>query len=69
MFYFLFAVDEVPDRFCWDLILVWVGLRFLQGGGTGGAGGLSNLRTFLWIKVQQYTSKEAELNLFSHMHG
>lgn len=57
------VVDEVPTRFAWDYILVWVGLRFLQGGG------LSNLRTFFWIRVNQYTSKEAELNLFGHMHG
>lgn len=54
--------------FCWDLILIFVALKFLQGGGTGGQGVLNNIRTFLWIKVQQYTTREIELSLFSHLH-
>lgn len=31
-------------------------------------GFVSNLRTFLWIRVQQYTSRRVELRLFSHLH-
>lgn len=29
---------------------------------------MSNLRTFLWIRVQQFTSRQVELRLFSHLH-
>ena len=49
------------SRFCWDLILVFVALKFVQGGGTGGQGMLNQLRTFLWIKVQQYTTREIQV--------
>lgn len=31
-------------------------------------GFVSNLRTFLWIRVQQFTSRGVELRLFSHLH-
>lgn len=29
---------------------------------------MTNLRTFLWIRVQQFTSRQVELRLFSHLH-
>jgi hypothetical protein len=48
-------------RFRWDWVLIFVGFKFLQGGGTGGMGLLNNLRTFLWIKIQQYTTREVEV--------
>nr|CAG4648537.1 EOG090X02PU [Polyphemus pediculus] len=54
--------------FRWDLVLIYVGVKFLQGGGTGGVGFLNNLRTFLWISVQQYTTRETEVQLFEHLH-
>ncbi|KAK2108441.1 ATP-binding cassette sub- B member 6, mitochondrial [Saguinus oedipus] len=46
----------------------YVFLKFLQGGGTGSTGFVSNLRTFLWIRVQQFTSQQVELRIFSHLH-
>ncbi|KAF6360993.1 ATP binding cassette subfamily B member 6 (Langereis blood group) [Rhinolophus ferrumequinum] len=49
-------------------VTTYVFLKFLQGGGTGSTGFVSNLRTFLWIKVQQFTSRQVELRLFSHLH-
>lgn len=49
-------------------IVVYVVLRFLQGGGIGSMGLLSNLRTFLWIDVQQYTSRSIRVRLFKHFH-
>ena len=49
--------------FQWQIVLVYVGVVFLQGGGTGGVGFLNNMRTFLWISVQQYTSRETEVIL------
>ncbi|XP_072949280.1 ATP-binding cassette sub-family B member 6 [Epargyreus clarus] len=57
-----------PLRFCWDLVLIYVFFKFLQGGGTGGMGFLNNLRSFLWIRVQQYTTRELQLELFRHLH-
>lgn len=50
-----------PLEFRWDWILIYVGLKFLQGGG-GGMGFLNNLRSFLWINVQQYTTKEVQVS-------
>lgn len=49
-------------------VITYVFLKFLQGGGTGSIGFVSNLRTFLWIRVQQFTSRRVELHLFSHLH-
>ena len=51
-----------PLLFRWDLVLIYVLFKFLQGGGTGGMGVLNNLRTFLWIKIQQYTTREVEVS-------
>uniref|UniRef100_A0A667GHD5 ATP-binding cassette sub-family B member 6 n=1 Tax=Lynx canadensis TaxID=61383 RepID=A0A667GHD5_LYNCA len=49
-------------------VITYVFLKFLQGGGTGSTGFVSNLRTFLWIRVQQFTSRQVQLRLFSHLH-
>ncbi|EPQ18451.1 ATP-binding cassette sub-family B member 6, mitochondrial [Myotis brandtii] len=49
-------------------VTTYVFLKFLQGGGTGSTGFVSNLRTFLWIRVQQFTARGMELRLFSHLH-
>ncbi|XP_059052829.1 ATP-binding cassette sub-family B member 6 [Achroia grisella] len=57
-----------PLYFRWDLVVIYVLFKFLQGGGTGGMGFLNNLRSFLWIKVQQYTTRELQLDLFKHLH-
>ncbi|XP_022219589.1 ATP-binding cassette sub-family B member 6, mitochondrial [Drosophila obscura] len=57
-----------PIIFRWDFVLIYVALSFLQGGGTGTMGLFNNLRTFLWIRVQQYTTREIEIELFRHLH-
>ncbi|XP_034664606.1 ATP-binding cassette sub-family B member 6, mitochondrial [Drosophila subobscura] len=57
-----------PIIFRWDFVLIYVALSFLQGGGTGTMGLFNNLRTFLWIRVQQYTTREIEIDLFRHLH-
>jgi len=44
-------------EFRWDYILVYIALWFLQGGGLGSMGALNNTRAFLWIYVQQYTTR------------
>uniref|UniRef100_T1JKF5 ATP-binding cassette sub-family B member 6 n=1 Tax=Strigamia maritima TaxID=126957 RepID=T1JKF5_STRMM len=48
----------------WDLILIYMALWSLRGNGF-----LSNLTSFLWIKVSQYTDRETEINLFTHLHS
>eukprot|EP00095_Tigriopus_kingsejongensis_P008735 maker-scaffold683_size112676-snap-gene-0.16 protein:Tk08735 transcript:maker-scaffold683_size112676-snap-gene-0.16-mRNA-1 annotation:"atp-binding cassette sub-family b member mitochondrial isoform x1" len=55
-------------QFCWDLIAIFVALKLIQGGGTGGQGILNNIRSFLWIRVQQYTTREIQVGLFEHLH-
>ena len=50
-------------------ILLYVFLRFLQGGAVGTMGVLNNLRSFLWIKVQQYTTRTMQIQLFAHLHS
>ncbi|CAK1551112.1 unnamed protein product [Leptosia nina] len=57
-----------PLYFRWDLVVIYVVFKFLQGGGTGGMGLLNNMRSFLWIRVQQYTTRELQLELFRHLH-
>ncbi|XP_030748439.1 ATP-binding cassette sub-family B member 6, mitochondrial-like isoform X2 [Sitophilus oryzae] len=64
----LTPVPNEPLQFRWDWILIYVAFKFLQGGG-GGMGFLNNLRTFLWIRVQQYTTKEVQVELFRHLHS
>ncbi|XP_011496749.1 PREDICTED: ATP-binding cassette sub-family B member 6, mitochondrial [Ceratosolen solmsi marchali] len=63
------SVTDTPGQFRWDLVLIYVGFKFLQGGGTGGMGLLNNLRSFLWIRIQQYTTREVEIELFRHLHS
>lgn len=66
----LIAVDSLGDHvFRWDWILVYVGFKFMQGGGTGSMGLLNNLRSFLWIRIQQYSTREIEVELFAHLHS
>lgn len=71
-FRFFQTVDSLTDKpltFRWDWILIYVGFKFLQGGGTGTMGVLNNLRSFLWIRIQQYTTREIEVELFRHLHS
>lgn len=63
------SVTLTPGQFRWDLVLIYVAFKFLQGGGTGGMGLLNNLRSFLWIRIQQYTTREVEVELFRHLHN
>lgn len=56
-------------QFPWRVILVWVVFKLIQGGGMGSQGILNNLRLFLWIRVQQYTTREIQVGLFAHLHS
>lgn len=35
----------------------------------GTTGFISNVRTFLWIRVQQFTSREVQVELLRHLHN
>ncbi|CAL1290607.1 unnamed protein product [Larinioides sclopetarius] len=57
----------VPLTFRWDYILIYVLFWFLQGQGSNSF--LNNIRNFLWIRVQQYTVKAVELDIYAHLHS
>ncbi|KAK5982209.1 ABC transporter [Trichostrongylus colubriformis] len=57
-----------PESFQYSLIYVSTFLKFLQGGGAMG-GFLNTMRSYLWIPIQQYTTRELEVELFSHLHS
>lgn len=57
------------DEFRWDWILIYVAFKFLQGGGVGSMGFINNARSFLWIPVQQFTTREIQVELFRHLHN
>ena len=59
--------QEESEDWPWLLVVIWISLKLLQGGGVGG-GLLGNLRTFIWIRVQQYTALKIQVELFSHIH-
>eukprot|EP00731_Ephydatia_muelleri_P022195 Em0014g786a len=46
----------------------YVFLRFLQGGSVGTMGFLNNYRSYLWIPVQQYTTRAMQVSLYRHLH-
>ncbi|CAB04947.3 Heavy metal tolerance factor 1 [Caenorhabditis elegans] len=63
-------VDELatPDTFQYSLLFLATFLKFLQGNGAMG-GFLNTVRTYLWIPIQQYTTRELEVELFKHLHS
>jgi len=52
----------------WSEVVLWILLKLCQGGGMG-QGLLNNLRSFLWITVQQFTTREIQVGLFKHLHS
>ena len=48
---------ETDPAWPWALIVLFVLMKMLQGGGTGSQGLLNGLRSFLWIRVQQFTTR------------
>ncbi|XP_051284191.1 ATP-binding cassette sub-family B member 6 [Dicentrarchus labrax] len=66
-------VNELTDGSSWHTlattVCVYVLLKFLQGGGAGASGFVSNMRSFLWIRVQQFTNCMIQVRLFAHLHS
>ncbi|ODM99680.1 ATP-binding cassette sub-family B member 6, mitochondrial [Orchesella cincta] len=67
-FSFSFGAGPSHLAFRWDFVLIMVGLKLLQGGGAGGTGVLNNFRSLLWINVEQYTTREVQIEFFGHLH-
>ncbi|XP_026785121.3 ATP-binding cassette sub-family B member 6 [Pangasianodon hypophthalmus] len=71
--YYKNIVNELTGGSQWNTlattVCIYVLLKFLQGGGAGSSGFVSNARTFLWIRVQQYTGRVVQVRLFAHLHS
>ncbi|XP_033836267.1 ATP-binding cassette sub-family B member 6 [Periophthalmus magnuspinnatus] len=71
--YYKNIVNELTDNSPWrtlaTTVCIYVLLKLLQGGGAGSSGFVSNLRSFLWIRVQQFTNRVVQLRLFAHLHS
>lgn len=56
-------MDSLDKKvFCWDLILVYVGLQFLS------LGPLWAVRSFLWQHVENFINRNVETKFFAHLH-
>ncbi|XP_066497349.1 ATP-binding cassette sub-family B member 6 isoform X2 [Hoplias malabaricus] len=66
-------VNALSEKENWKVlsmtVCIYVLLKFLQGGGAGTSGFVSNMRSFLWTRVQQHTSRTVQLQLFAHLHA
>lgn len=58
---FTLSTGGMSLAFRWDYVLIYVGLKVVQGGGAGGTGLLNNLRSLLWISVEQFTTREVQV--------
>ncbi|CAI5762801.1 ATP-binding cassette sub-family B member 6, mitochondrial isoform X1 [Podarcis lilfordi] len=71
--YYKYIVNDLTTGASWRILLqtvcIYAALKFLQGGGAGSTGFISNMRTFLWIRVQQFTSREIQVQLLRHLHS
>uniref|UniRef100_A0A3Q3SYT0 ATP-binding cassette sub-family B member 6 n=1 Tax=Mastacembelus armatus TaxID=205130 RepID=A0A3Q3SYT0_9TELE len=71
--YYKNIVNELTDGSSWHTVAttvcIYVLLKFLQGGGAGASGFVSNMRSFLWIRVQQFTNRVVQVRLFAHLHS
>uniref|UniRef100_A0A672LPJ7 ATP-binding cassette sub-family B member 6 n=1 Tax=Sinocyclocheilus grahami TaxID=75366 RepID=A0A672LPJ7_SINGR len=70
---FTINMNQLTDGSSWKTlattVCVYGLLKFLQGGGAGASGFVSNMRSFLWIRVQQYTNRMVQVRLFAHLHS
>lgn len=55
-----------PKEFLWMDILIYVSLLFLFQGANSL---MANVRSYLWLGVQQYTTKATQVSLYAHLHS
>ncbi|CAO3587296.1 unnamed protein product [Absidia cylindrospora] len=62
------VVDQLNDgagKFAWAAVSLYVGFRFLQGG----SGLIQACQNWIWIPVQQHTTREISIKMFEHLHS
>uniref|UniRef100_A0A7E4UTK8 ATP-binding cassette sub-family B member 6, mitochondrial n=1 Tax=Panagrellus redivivus TaxID=6233 RepID=A0A7E4UTK8_PANRE len=65
--YSKWIIDELAKgNFCYQLIIGSVIMKFFQGSGMGGF--LNTVRSQLWIAINQYTTREIQMDMFAHIH-
>jgi ATP-binding cassette subfamily B (MDR/TAP) protein 6 len=65
--YSKWIIDDLSKGiFCYKLILISALVKFLQGSSMGGF--LNTIRSQLWIRIGQYTTKEIQMDMFAHLH-
>lgn len=57
--------ETSPALTIWALIILYIVLRWLQGG----QGILGSLRSILWVPVEQYSYRAISTAAFEHVHG
>ncbi|CAF0760216.1 unnamed protein product [Adineta steineri] len=57
-----------PETWPWRLVIILMVLRLIQGAGSFNSGILELLRSTLWTKVDQYTTRTLKLRVFTHLH-
>ncbi|KAM9328441.1 ATP-binding cassette sub-family B member 6-like [Pholidichthys leucotaenia] len=71
--YYKNIVNELSNGSSWPTlattVCIYFVLKLMQGAGTGDLGFICNMRTFLWIRVQQYTNRVVQVRLFAHLHA
>ncbi|KAL1920589.1 uncharacterized protein VTP21DRAFT_966 [Calcarisporiella thermophila] len=59
-----FVIDALEEkRFAWHEILIFVFLRFMQGG----VGLISTAEQFLWLPIGQFTTRQLQVKMFEHL--
>ena len=62
------SLARSDGSFPYDLILILTTMKIFQGGGGSGRGLIICLKSLLWVKVEQRTSRSLKLSLFNHLH-
>ncbi|KAL7063931.1 hypothetical protein AAHC03_05000 [Spirometra sp. Aus1] len=67
-YFYVLLVGPTGLIYRWDLILLYVGIRAIQGVGSTSSGLLGALQSQLWIPVDQFSSRTLGIHLFQHLH-